>query len=315
MPDLPMEHPDFLKAYAVLAKLPSAPSITGIHGTTADAIDRYLQSEQFKGLANSTRNVWRNTCMKLRKSYGHTPLLGLKSQHIRADLSKLLPHPSNNRLKVWRSLCSYWFESGLLPINPASDVKPRKTTKTVGHIAWSHDEVRTFRAYWSLSSQERLCFEVLYRSCASIGDAVTLGPNMVDEDGWLTYIRKKSHSMATAPFTAASAPDWFVWTDDLERALASQSKRHIKLFICTSFGTPRSHKAAASWFSNACNLAGLPHLSAHGVRKHRASAFKENGATPEQRMAILGHESKQEADRYSKSADLRKVITNGESSN
>lgn len=311
MPDLPMEHPDFLKAYALKAKLPSAPNIMGIQGTTADAIDRYLQSAQFIGLAKSTRNVWRNTSLKLRDAYGHAPLEGLQSQHIRADLSKLAPHPSNNRLKVWRSLCSYWFDSGLLSNNPASEVKSRKTIKTEGHISWSHDEVRAFRAFWPLSSQERVCFEVLYRSCASIDDAVTLGSNTVDQDGWLIYNRKKSHTLATAPFTAASAPDWFMWTDDLERALSAQTKCHITLFICTSFGTPRSHKATASWFSRACTAAGLPHLSAHGVRKHRASTFKENGATPEQRMAILGHESKQEADRYSKLADLRKVITNG----
>ncbi|MEY8117855.1 tyrosine-type recombinase/integrase [Falsihalocynthiibacter sp. BN13B15] len=165
--------------------------------------------------------------------------------------------------------------------------------------------------HWPLHSQERVAFEVLYRSCAAIGDAVTLGPNMVDDEGWLTYTRKKSVSMATAPFNGLVAPNWFGWTDDLERALAAQPKRHFALFMCTSFGTPRLHKGAASWFSRACNAAGMPHLSSHGVRKYRASMFKENGATPEQRMAILGHESKHEAGLYSKSADLRKVITNG----
>jgi hypothetical protein len=39
--------------------------------------------------------------------------------------------------------------------------------------------------------------------------------------------------------------------------------------------------------------------------------FKENGATKEQRMAILGHETEHQADHYSKSADLRRVIANG----
>lgn len=36
--------------------------------------------------------------------------------------------------------------------------------------------------------------------------------------------------------------------------------------------------------------------------------FKENGATTDQRMAILGHETEAEATRYSKSADQRRII-------
>jgi hypothetical protein len=54
--------------------------------------------------------------------------------------------------------------------------------------------------------------------------------------------------------------------------------------------------------------------TAHGIRKHRAAVFKENGAASDQRMAILGHETATEAARYSKSADLRRVITGTESS-
>ncbi|MEL6296781.1 MAG: hypothetical protein AAFR10_21225, partial [Pseudomonadota bacterium] len=56
-------------------------------------------------------------------------------------------------------------------------------------------------------------------------------------------------------------------------------------------------------------------LSAHGIRKLRAAMFRENGASEDQRMAILGHESKQMASHYSKSADLRKVISGTNSSN
>ena len=40
--------------------------------------------------------------------------------------------------------------------------------------------------------------------------------------------------------------------------------------------------------------------------------FKENGAATDQRMAILGHETEGEAQRYSKSADLQRIITGTE---
>lgn len=80
-------------------------------------------------------------------------------------------------------------------------------------------------------------------------------------------------------------------------------------------GAPRSPKSAAQWFSRACTAAGLEgSKAAHGIRKHRAAVFKENGASADQRMAILGHETATEAARYSKSADLQKIIARTESS-
>lgn len=158
--------------------------------------------------------------------------------------------------------------------------------KTVAHIAWTHDEVRFFLVHWPLHAQERVAFEVLNRSCAANGDAVMLGPNMVDNEGWPTYTRKKSDSTATAPFDDLIAPIWYGWTDDLERALAAQPKRHFTLLMHTNLGTPRSHKDATLRFSRVRNADDLPHLSSLGIRKYRAAIFKENGATSEQPMAI-----------------------------
>jgi integrase len=81
-------------------------------------------------------------------------------------------------------------------------------------------------------------------------------------------------------------------------------------FLVTAAGRPRSNKAASQWFSKACSEAGLAEgKSAHGLRKLRAAMFRENGATKDQRKAILGHESDAEEALYSKSADLQRVIS------
>jgi len=41
----------------------------------------------------------------------------------------------------------------------------------------------------------------------------------------------------------------------------------------------------------------------------RAAIFKENGASLEQRLAWLGQETEEEARRYSRSADLKKMLS------
>ena len=120
------------------------------------------------------------------------------------------------------------------------------------------------------------------------------------------YTRQKSNSVAASPFYV-DGPDWFAGTDDLAACLASEE--HHMTFLTTKAGKSRSPKSAASWFSKAAKAAGLEAgKTAHGIRKGRAAMFKENGASADQRMAILGHETIGEATRYSKSADLRRTV-------
>lgn len=60
---------------------------------------------------------------------------------------------------------------------------------------------------------------------------------------------------------------------------------------------------------HARRAAGIEGKTAHGIRKHRAQVFRENGATPDQRMAILGHDTSDQEAHYSKAADLRRIIS------
>jgi integrase len=316
LPDLPPDAPGFLEAYARAAggePQVGKPQAEKPHptGTIGAAIVAYLRSETFSALALSSRMVWRRALDDMRRRYGEGDLVDLRTRHIRIDLAPLAAHPANNRLKVWRSFCRWAVDAGLIDEDPARSVRTRATPKTDGHKAWGREDAQKFRKHWPIGTPERLAFELMYRTCASIGDACTLGPRMI-EDGWLSYQRRKSGSVAVCPWTVP-APDWFEANDDLHTALAAQP-RHLT-FMVTPSGAARSHKGAAQWFSRACTAAGLADLSAHGIRKFRAATFRENGASVDQRMAILGHETQSEAARYSKSADLRRTVSGGESSN
>lgn len=310
MPDLEPSDPKFLKAY-LAASGEKAPREYHATGTIAAAMKAYEASDHFLSLAPLTREQWRRILTKMRRDVKSAMLADLRARHIRKDLMRLEAHAANSRRKVWRALGRWWLDAGLVDDDPAFAVRARATPPTQGRIPWTEADVTTFRAHWPHSSRERLAFEVLYRTCASIGDACRIGPGMI-KDGWLTYTRSKSKSVAVIPMQ--DAPDWFGMDTHLEQCLAHQP-RHMT-YITTSAGAPRSHKGAAQWFSRAATAAGLDkEKTAHGVRKYRAAFFKERGATPEQRMAILGHETEAEASRYSKSADLKKVITGTDSSN
>ena len=297
MPDAPIDSPEFRAAYA--AKEGTRPTYAPA-GSLSAAIEEFQTSPEFAERATSTQRMWARTLDDLREKYGNLPFDGIRTRHIKADLSNFPPNPANNRAKAWKALFRYMEDIGRVEVDPARPIRKRKTPASDGFTAWTRDDFAAFRAHWPHETRERLAFEVYYRSCASTVDAVRLGPGMVD-DGWLVYQRSKSRSLAVIPWTSA-APDWFEWTDDLERCETD----HM-VWMATVYGRPRSHKAASSWFAAACRAAGLD-LSAHGIRKGRAAVFRENGATAEQRMAILGHETEGEATAYSRSADLRRVI-------
>jgi integrase len=305
MPDLPRDDPKFLKAYAAAAAgRPEPTRGRSAPGSIAAGVAGYLNSEHYLTLATSTRGVWRRALDDIRARYGRGLLADLRPAHIRKDLAPLAAHAANNRLKVWRAFCRWALDMGLTEIDAARDVRPRPTPTSDGFTPWTRADVAAFRARWPIGTAQRLAFEIMHHTGAAIGDACAMGDHNL-KDSWIVYTRAKSRTIAASPFTGG--PDWFEPSDDLRRALDARPARHL-LWLTTAAGAPRSPKAARQWFAAAARAAGIEGKTAHGIRKHRAQVFRENGATPDQRMAILGHDTSNQEAHYSKAADLRRII-------
>jgi integrase len=307
MPDLPKSHPGFLAAW-LAAMGPQKPGpqkpLTGTIGALAAA---YMASAAYQNLAPGTRAYLRLHLEAIRTTWGTARADTLEPRHIRADLASLSPHPANMRLKAWRAMCKWGFaEAALLPANPALQVAKRVTPRSDGFTPWTRDDVARFRAFWPHHTAQRMAFEVLHRTGAAIADACQIGPAMV-RDGWLQYRRAKTGSAAVCPMTADTAPGWFEHDDHLALCVAAQPRHTV--WIVTGQGAAKSRKSASQWFSAACRKAGIDGKTAHGIRKFRAGVFKENGASADQRMAILGHETDAEARRYSAGASLVRTVT------
>jgi len=148
----------------------------------------------------------------------------LSARNIKRDLSHFEGHSRNNRLKVWRSLCSFWDEAGEIEVNVARQVFKSTTEQTQGHTPWTREGFAAFRAFWPIGTKQRFAFELTYRTCATIGDACNLTRGQIN-DGWLTHTRQKSKSAATCPFSVAG-PAWFETTGDLDACLPAEP-RHL----------------------------------------------------------------------------------------
>jgi integrase len=76
-------------------------------------------------------------------------------------------------------------------------------------------------------------------------------------------------------------------------------------FLVTEFGKPFSSNGFGNWFKKKCSEAGLPHCSAHGVRKAAAARLAELGCSDLEIMAIGGWQTLKEVQRYTKGARKR----------
>ena len=314
MPDLPQDHPAFLAAYVAAAGLSVTPTAAPRTGTIGAAVAAFLASDDYLMKSAGTRAHWRGALDRIRKDYGHALLKDLAAKHIQADIAKMKPHPANNRLKVWRAVCTWWADTLLKTCNPAAEVKRRKLPKSRGFKFWTEDDVAAFRNHWALETPERLAFELLHWTGARMSDAVRLTEGNVGRDGWLTYTQGKTGTDVYIPIWAA-APAYSEPAGQkmLLAAMDSRPARHA-VFMVTAFGKARSIKAASAWFAGAARAAGILSKSAHGLRKRRANIMFENGANVKQVAAWLGHESLAMVQHYSRGSDLRKTImgTGGE---
>ena len=76
-------------------------------------------------------------------------------------------------------------------------------------------------------------------------------------------------------------------------------------FLVTKFGRAFTANGFGNWFKKRCVEAGIPHCSAHGVRKVAAARLAELGCSDHEIMAIGGWLTIKEVQRYTKSARKR----------
>ena len=89
----------------------------------------------------------------------------------------------------------------------------------------------------------------------------------------------------------------------LREALEAWPRRHV-VILSTAYGKARTADGFGGFMADAIEAAGLPaECVLHGLRKAAARKLAEAGCTTRQIMAITGHKSYSEIERYTKAAE------------
>lgn len=309
--DLPLDHPDFLAAYAAAVRDagPVRPA-GGPAGSLAALIVTAGRTPAYRQLTRAYRMMLLRNWDAIRATPDRAaaPVAGLRPRHVRADLDDA-PSPQD-RLKAWRFLARTALDRQLADDDFTAGVRAPRRPPSDGHPPWSADDIDRFRARWPIGTVPRAAMELLFWTGARISDAVTLGPGMVGRDGVLAYRQSKTGGQAFAPWSCP-LPDYAAGMDtdrrEMHRALAALPGGHMT-FLATSTGRTRSSKSLGTVMREAAQAAGL-RRSAHGLRKSREIALVESGATVHQAAAWTGHQSLKEVERYTRSYTRRRMVT------
>jgi len=277
-------------------------------GTVGWLAASYFAAVEFTGLptvSQSTRRGIIEACLRepikpnSADKLGLCPLPLLSVAHIRMlrDRRADRPGAANNRLKYIGSMLSWAVEHNLIRANPARDVTPLRY-ETSGFHPWTREEVTQFEARHQIGTKARLALALMLYLGVRRGDLVTLGRQHV-RDGVIRFVplktrRKKMHAIEI-PIVAELA------------AIIEASPTGDLTFLTTEWGKPFTANGFGGWFRDRCDEAGLPHCSAHGLRKAGATIAAERGATDRQLMAMFGWESSRQATTYTASADRKRL--------
>jgi integrase len=129
-------------------------------------------------------------------------------------------------------------------------------------------------------------------------DVVVLGKQHV-RDGWLRLTQQKNRNRRPVTLQLPVLPAL--------QAIVDNTPTGDLVFLVTEWGKPFSRKGFGQWFRKQCDRAGLPHCTAHGLRKAGATIAAENGATAHQLKAIFGWRTLKQPELYTQAAEQKQI--------
>ena len=291
----PVGSPAFMAAYhAALAAGDKPGRKRTVPGSFRALCDAYFGSPTFRALDVSTRNWRRRALERVAIEHGDKPAALLEPKHVRElrdDLAET-PGAANSRLKAMQALYRFGLQAGVVQRDPTKDVE-RIRYKVAGHHSWTIAEVAAYEARWPIGTRQRLALALLLYTAGRREDVVRIGPAQL-RGGRLRFTQAKNEDRAPVEMDIPVH-------DDLAAAIAA-TVTGTKTFLVTSFGKPFTAPGFGNAFRDWCNAAGLPHCSAHGLRKATATRLAERGASAHMIQAITGHKSLAEVERYTAAA-------------
>ena len=260
-------------------------------GTIAALIRSYLRSAAYVGLRETTKAGYSSRIEALRTEHGHRTISGLTRERIVTGILQPYagkPGAALSILKMLRVLIRHAIDVGWLKHDPSLGIKRPKIQEI---RSWTEAEISTFESCWAIGTKQRLAFALTLYSGQRRSDVHRMTWADVKKNG-IDVVQQKTGRKLLIPIHP-----------ELCAILANAKREHVTI-INTEYGQPFTADGFSQWFRNAITAAELPlDCQPHGLGKAAGRRLAEAGCTAHQIMAVLGHKTLADAERYTREAD------------
>lgn len=261
-----------------------------VPGTINDLAARFYKLH-LPTVAPSTAADYRAVIEPLRIKHGHKRVAQMARRHV-IDIKAAMadtPQQANKTLKRLSQLMELAKDLEWRTDNPVKGVKLFPTNPG-GFHTWDEGEIDRFYDVHPMGSAAHLSMSLMLYTGAAKCDAVRLGRGNI-RDGRLVYRRSKTRRNPEG--IEVNIPVHPYLAETLEHLPADAFT-----FLQTATGLSRSVKGLGSSMRKWCDKAGLSLCSSHGLRKAICRRIAEAGGTAFEIMAVSGHVSLKEAQKY-----------------
>lgn len=289
--------PEFMAAYEAAVAAEPVKAIGAARtkpGTINALVVEYYGSARYQQAKPLTKSTYRNIIERFRAENGDRLVVALETRHVRkmVDNRASKPAAANHWLDMVGMLMRFAVDIGWRNDDPTRGVR-KVRTNSAGYHSWTEEEIARFEARHPLGGKARLAFDLLLYTAQRGFDVARMGRQHV-AGGAIRVKQEKTGAELEIPIHGALAASLAVVPPDQ------------MIFLLTDFGKPFSRKGFGNWFKKRCIEADLPHCSAHGLRKAAARRLAEAGCSAHQIMAVTGHRTLAEAERYTRAADQKR---------
>ncbi|EBA18363.1 Integrase [Roseobacter sp. SK209-2-6] len=256
-------------------------------------IQSYKRSPRWEGLAPRTKADYSKVLEYLAGTIGQKDPTKMRRSTIieaqmankhRARFANYIPH-----------MLSILFEHAVdldwQRDNPAKGIEKIKTGE--GHKPWPKPAVATFRK--NVRGLERLAFELALGTGQRASDLTRMKWSDIEDDGiWVTQGK-------------TGVRLWIPFTDSLRAILDETPRKSLHWILSDDFGRQLGYDYIQKKFLKARKELGLEGYGFHGLRYSAAGELAEAGCTDHQIAAITGHKSLSMIQKYSKSANQKRL--------
>ncbi len=266
-------------------------------GTLAALIRSYKRSAAYLRLRQTTKVGYVSRVETLRCEHGHRTVAGLTRDRIVTGILQPYadrPGAALGMLKMLRVLIRHAIDIGWLAHDPSLGIKRPKTEEI---RSWTDTEIEAFEKRWPVGTKQRLAFALLLYTGQRRSDVHRM--TWADVSGTtIRVVQQKTGSKLAIPLHR-----------ELLALLALAERDHVTI-INTVYGQPFTVDGFSQWMRDAITTAGLAlECQPHGLRKAAGRRLAEAGCTANEIMAVLGHKTLSEAERYTREADQARLAS------